>query len=241
MTTLTKIIVTIILSMLLLSCNFDANFGSINGTGNVTTVERNITDNFTKIKTSRGLDVYLTQGDVVNLSVEADENLHDIIKTEVVDGTLKIYSDENIGRADSKKVRLTFKDISNIKSTSGSDVYSTNTINVDDLEISSTSGSDLDLSINTESLTCKSTSGSQITLRGKTNSLNAKSSSGSDINAEELEANSSLVSASSGAAITVNTKKELFAKASSGGDIKYYGNPEKVKKSGGVSGNISKH
>ena len=241
MTTLTKIIVATVLSLLLLSCNFDATFGSINGTGNVISVERNITEDFTKIKTSRGLDVYLTQGDVVSLTVEADENLHDIIKTEVVNGTLKIYSDENIGRSESKKVRLTFKNISNIKSTSGSDVYSTNTINVDDLEINSTSGSDIDLSLNTETLTCKSTSGSQITLRGKTHSLNAKATSGSNIKAEDLQASSSHVSASSGAGITVNTKKELFAKASSGGDIKYYGNPEKVQKSDHVSGNISKH
>jgi len=153
---------------------------------------------------------------------------------------LKIYSDENIGRADSKKIRLTFKDISNIKSTSGSDVYSTNTINVNDLVINSTSGSDIDLSLNTETLTCKSTSGSQITLRGKTNSLNAKATSGSNIKAQDLKANSSHVSASSGAGITVNTNKELYAKASSGGDISYYGNPEKVEKSDGVSGHISK-
>jgi len=241
MTTLTKIIVTTLLSMLFLSCNFDVNFGSVNGTGNVTTTKRDISDDFTKIKTSRGLDVYLTQGNAVSLTVEADENLHNIIKTEVVNGTLKIYSDKNIGRADSKKIRLTFKDISNIESTSGSDVYSTNTINVADLEINSTSGSDVDLSLNTENLICKSTSGSQITLRGKTNSLNAKATSGSDINAEDLNASSSHVSATSGAGITVNTKNELYAKASSGGDITYYGNPEKIKKSDGASGNISQH
>ena len=241
MTTLTNIIVTTLLSLLFLSCNFGVNFNLVNGTGNVTTVERDISDDFTKIKTSSGLDVYLTQGDTQSLTVEADENLHNIIKTEVVNGTLKIYSDENIGRADSKKVRLTFNDISKIQSTSGSDVYSTNTINLENLEIKSTSGSDINLSLNTENLNCKSTSGSQITLRGKTNSLNAEATSGSDINAENLNASSSHVAATSGAGIIVITKKELYAKASSGGDISYYGNPEKIVKSDGVSGNISQH
>jgi hypothetical protein len=241
MTTLTKIIVTTLLSMLFLSCNFEANFGSVNGTGNVVSDERNISEEFTAIKTSRGLDVFLTQGDDTILIVEADENLHDIIKTEVENGTLIITASENIGRADSKKVRLTFKNISKIKTTSGSDVYSTNTLNIDDLEISSTSGSDVDLSVNTENLICKSTSGSQISLRGKTNSLNAKATSGSNIKAEDLIASSSHVSATSGAGITVNSNKELYAKASSGGDITYYGNPNKITKSDGVSGNISKH
>jgi len=241
MTTLTKIIVTTLLSILLLSCNFDVNFGSINGTGNVISAERNISEAFTTVKTSHGLDVYLTQGDDISLTVEADENLHDIIKTEVENGTLTITASENIGRAESKKIRLTFNDISKIKTTSGSDVYSTNTLIVDDLEINSTSGSDVDLSIDTETLRCKSTSGSQITLRGRTNSLNAKATSGSDINAEDLDARSSHVSATSGAGITVNTKKELYANASSGGDITYYGNPEKIEKSDGVSGHISQH
>ena len=43
-----------------------------------------------------------------------------------------------------------------------------------------------------------------------------------------------------GADITLNTSDELYAKASSGGDIKYYGNPEKITKKDGVSGNIRK-
>ena len=47
-------------------------------------------------------------------------------------------------------------------------------------------------------------------------------------------AESSHVKATSGADITVNTSKELIAKASSGGDVKYYGNPEKVEKSDGI-------
>jgi len=239
MTTLTKIIVTTLFSILLLSCNFDVNFGSINGTGNVISVERGLSEPFTTIKTSSGLDVYLTQDDDISLTVEADENLHDIIKTEVENGTLTIKASENIGRADSKKIRLTLNDISRIKTTSGSDVYSTNTFNVDELDINSTSGSDVNLSIHTQALRCKSSSGSQITLRGKTNLLNAKATSGSDINAEDLDANSSHVSATSGAKIHVNTKKELYAKASSGGDITYYGNPEKIEISDGVSGHIS--
>ena len=80
MTTLTKIIVTTLLSILLLSCNFDVNFGSINGTGNVISAERNISEAFTTVKTSHGLDVYLTQGDDISLTVEADENLQEIIQ-----------------------------------------------------------------------------------------------------------------------------------------------------------------
>ena len=242
MTTLTKIIIATLLSLSLFSCNFDMNFNTgVKGNGNVQIEKRTINESFTAIHASEGLDVYLTQGNNEDISVEADENLLDIIVTEVVDNTLKIHCKENIGRSKSQKVMVTFNDISKIVSTSGSDVYSTNTINSENLELKSTSGSDMKLDVNTSVLNCKSTSGSDLKISGKTDKLIAEATSGSDIKAGNLIAQSSQVKATSGADITINTQKELTAKATSGGDIKYYGNPEKVDKSDGVSGSIRKH
>ena len=242
MTTLTKIIVSTLLSLSLFSCNLDMNFNpGIKGNGNVQIEKRTINKAFTAIHASEGLDVYLTQGSNEEIIVEADENLLDIILTEVVDNTLKIHCKENIGRSKSQKVMITFNDISKIVSTSGSDVYSTNTINTEQLELKSTSGSDMKVDVNTSVLNCKSTSGSDLKISGKTDRLNAEATSGSDIKAGDLIAQSSQVKATSGANIRVNTQKELTAKATSGGDIKYYGNPIKVDKTDGVSGSIRKH
>ena len=230
-----------LMSLLFMSCNFDVNFNNgVKGTGNVSTENRNMEGTFTSIKVSHGLDLYLTQGETVALTVEADQNLQELIITEVENGTLKIYADKNIGTAQSKKIMLSFKDISSIKATSGSDVNSINTITANHLKLSTSSGSDMNLDINVETLDCKSTSGSDLVLRGNANALTAHASSGSDIEAHNLKTNSSHVKATSGAGITVNTKKELYAKASSGGDITYYGNPGFIEKSDGVSGRISK-
>ena len=239
MTTLTKIIVSTVLAMLMFSCNLGINLGpGINGNGNVVTDQRTLNDSFDQIEVSRGIEVYLTQGNSESIEVEADENLQEIIITEVRNNVLEIYADENIRHSKSKKVYVTFRDISNISTSSGSDVMSTNTINANNLELSSSSGSEIELDIVTETVSCDSSSGSDIKLTGKTDKLHAQASSGSDINASNLSAMSSQVKASSGAGIKVNTSKELIAKASSGGDIKYYGNPEKVQKSDGVSGSI---
>ena len=239
MTTLTRIIVTSIISLLMLSCNFSMNLGDgIDGNGNVETAERSISKDFDEIKVSQGIDLYITQSNDVSLTVEADENLHDLIMTEVTDGVLKIYSTENIRRASSKKVMLTINSISSIKATSGSDVYSTNTIEVANLELKSTSGSDIKLDVKTESLDCYSTSGSDMELSGSTNLFAASATSGSDINASDLLAETSNVKATSGADISVNTSKALTAKATSGGDIRYSGNPEKVEKSDTSAGSV---
>ncbi|MGB5419815.1 head GIN domain-containing protein [Algibacter sp.] len=239
MTTLIKFIIATILSLTLFSCNFDMNLNSgVRGNGEVSTEDRTINEPFSSIKASEGLDVYLTQSDNESIRVEADENLHDIILTEVENGILRIHTKENIGWSTSKKVHVSFRDISSITSSSGSDVYSTNTIHSERLDLKSSSGSDMKLDVNTSVLNCDSSSGSDIRLSGKTIKLVAEASSGSDIKAADLMAESSEVKASSGADITVNTSKYLTARASSGGDVRYYGNPEKVDKSDSSSGSV---
>ncbi|WP_299226225.1 head GIN domain-containing protein [uncultured Psychroserpens sp.] len=239
MTTLVKIIVTTFLSVLLFSCNFDMNFG-VKGDGNVITTERTLNEEFTAIEVSRGLDVYLAQGESNRIDVQADENLHNIIMTEIENGVLKIYADKNISYAASKKVMVNFKSINRLSSSSGSDVVSTTSIKSDQLDISTSSGSDVQVEVDVENLSCESSSGSDIKISGSANTFRADASSGSDIKAANLKAVSTRAEASSGADITVNTSKELIANASSGGDIKYYGDPEKVQKSDGASGSIRK-
>lgn len=236
-----KYSIGVLISFILMSCQFNGNFSfGVKGNGNVIKEDRTISENFNSIEVSRGIDVYLTQSDNINLMVEADENLHDIIITEVENNTLKIYADENISSSKSKKVFVNFKDIQKIVSTSGSDVYSTKIIQAENLKLKTTSGSDMELEIEVDVVDCESTSGSDLRLAGTANELYAKASSGSDIKAGDLVTNICNARATSGADITVHTREKLYASATSGGDIKYYGNPNDVTKKDGASGSISK-
>ena len=239
MTTLIKFIVATVLSLTLFSCNFDMNLNpGVRGNGEVVIENRTINESFSAIKATEGLNVYLTQSDNESIKVEADENLQELILTEVEDGVLKIHTKENIGNSTSKKVHISFKDISSITSTSGSNIYATNTINVDRLDLKSTSGSNMKLDVNTTDLNCKSTSGSNLKLSGKTIKLVAEATSGSNMKAADLMAESSEVKGTSGANITVNSSKELYARASSGSNVKYYGNPEKIDISDSSAGSV---
>lgn len=232
MTTIIKLVIASVLSLLMSSCTM--SFG-VKGNGNVKTVQRDMSGTYDEIEVSKGLDVYLTQSDTESISVQADENLHDIIITKIEGNVLKIYADSNISFSESRKVMVSFKTITRISAASGSDVYSTNTIQVDELSLETNSGSDMKLDVNAQSVTCSSSSGSDLKLSGSAVSLIAEASSGSDINAKELSSETSRVTAESGADITVNSSKELYAKTASGGDIRYAGNPLKVEKSDGVS------
>ncbi len=210
----------------------------VKGNRNVIIQDRTITSDFDAISVSHGIEVHLTMGNDIALSLEADENLHDLIITEVEDGELRIYSEKNIWSAKSKKIYLTASEIIKIKATSGSNVISENTISADELEIRTSSGADVRLMVDVSDLTCNTSSGSGASLKGATGSFNASSSSGSNIRAKELIAKSCNADVSSGANISVHVTNKLDANASSGGGIKYLGNPQNVQKNSSSGGSI---
>ena len=98
-----KIITALAAIIMLSSCNFDSIIGQVHGNGNVETEERMVTENFSEVKGSAGLDVYLTEGSENKIVVEADENLLEIIETDITNGRLNLTTKQNIGRVKIKK------------------------------------------------------------------------------------------------------------------------------------------
>ncbi len=235
-----KIILALVVVAVMSSCNFDINLGQVQGNGNVITEERPVTENFDKVKGSAGLDVFLTEGTENKIVVEADENLMAIIETNISNGKLTIRADKNIGRSKAKKVHVTYKNLSSIEASSGSDVIGNSVIKSEILSLDSSSGADLEVEVLSKELYAETSSGADIELSGKASTLYANASSGSDLNAKKLLVGNCNASASSGADITVTVKNKLDAKASSGGDVRYYGDPTAVTKKDGSSGSVRK-
>jgi len=234
-----KIMIAAIAVITLNSCAFDINIGQENGNGNVVTEERNVRE-FDKVKGSAGLDVYITKGSENKVVVEADENLMMFIETEVSNGRLSISTKRSIGRSKAKKVHVTYVDLSEIAASSGADVIVNSVIKNESITLDASSGADLEVEVFAKDLYVETSSGADIKVRGKATRLKAKSSSGSEIDAEELLVISCDADASSGGDITVNVKEELETEATSGGTIRYYGNPSAVSKNGGRSGSVRK-
>ncbi len=231
-----KIILALILTVSLTSCQF----GQIKGNGEVVTENRAVTADFDKVRGGSGIDVYLTEGTENKIVVEADENLQDIIETNISNGKLTIRSSQNIGWAKAKKVHVTYVSLTSIGASSGADVIGNSVIRTENLSLSASSGADLEVEVFTKNLTAETSSGADIIVTGKAGTLDAKASSGSELNAKRLQVITCSAKASSGADITVNVKDKLNAKASSGGDVKYYGDPVSVSKKDSSSGSIRK-
>ena len=233
-------ILAILSAFVMTSCNFDLVVNAESGNGNVVTKNRNLSDDFTGVKGSSGLDVFLEEGTENKVVVEADSNLHEFIETEVVNGVLKIRTTKNINRASAKKVYVTYTSLNVLEASSGADVIANDIVRADQLELSSSSGAELEVEIDAREVTAKTSSGADIKVSGRAKYLTADASSGSDLNARNLEANKVRAEVSSGADIVINVTESLDAKASSGGDIKYYGDPMTVNKKDGKSSAIRK-
>ncbi len=237
-TKITKLALTLLIAIACTSCVVEA-FNGIKGDRNVVTENRKITADFTAIKASTDLEVYLTQEDQNTVAVEADENLQDVIVTEVKNGVLKIYAAKNIWRAKSKKVHVSLKALHSLKATSGSEVRSKTTIQTDEIAISASSGASVRMTLTANNIATNTSSGAAIRLSGNTENHAAKASSGSSIKAFNLKSKNAIVKVSSGANIDIHASQRIEARASSGGDIDYTGTPKKVIQKTSSGGSIS--
>lgn len=236
---LTKTIVALLVALLVSSCQYSFDFGdSVKGSGKVTTEARQISEDFTNIEVSRGIEVEITQNSSKSVEVKADDNIINYIITKVEDGTLLITLDKSIKNSSTKKVMITMPSIESLRTSSGSSIESNNTLVVSKIDLRASSGSEINLSIEAEDIKCESSSGSDITLEGKALKLETSSSSGSDIDAQNLLANDVVAKSSSGSSIEIHPILSLNAKVSSGGDIKYYKNPKVINKKTSSGGSV---
>ena len=235
-----KNVVKLSLLVLLLVGGTSCVFTGVKGNGNVVSETRSISDDFVRIKASRGLDVYITKSQTVSLEVEADENLHELITTEVKNGTLIITSTKNIAIAKAKKIHLSVDHVNEILVSSGAEIYSENTFESEKLVIDVSSGAVVRMELEVGDLACESSSGADIRLSGKAENFRASSSSGSNIRAYDLATKHCVAKASSGSDIDIYVTESFQGKATSGADISYKGNPARVSQNDNSGGNVRK-
>jgi hypothetical protein len=225
----------------MISCQLKADnwFKSLRGNGNVTKETRKI-ESFDGIKASAGINVFLFQGDEEKVVVEADENLHECIKTEVKGSTLHCYIDCNIRFSKEMNVYVNYKMLNKINASSGSDVSGETVLKTSLLDINVSSAADVKIEVDAQKIYCDVSSGADALIKGKAQYFQGGASSGGDIKASDLSVEECDVKSSSGGEISINVTKKIEASTSSGGDITYYGKPENERIDESSGGNVSR-
>lgn len=212
---------------------------TVYGNKKVVTRERQARD-FTGIRVSTGIDVYLRQGNNPKLTVEADENLHEYIITENRNGILHVYADANIRSAEMKRVYVTMKDVTSVETSSAGDVIGETPIRTTTLRLSASSAGSIKLEVYADRIRAGISSSGDITLSGEADELEAGLSSAGDLNAFNLTVREADISASSAGDADITVTEKLTARASSAGGINYRGNPKYIDAHSSSAGGIRK-
>jgi Putative auto-transporter adhesin, head GIN domain len=230
---LARLIIAATAAMLFASCT------QINGSGNVTTENRKVEGTYTEVSVSGGLEAYISQGNVAEITIETDDNLQQHIKTEVSGGELKIYTDKSISPSKATNIRITLPVVEGITSSGGSTVKGNTVLKSNTLALESSSGSTLEVNVSATNVTAKSSSGSTLNLTGTANAIEAEAASGSTLNAAGLTVQTAVADAASGSTLTINALEKLTAEASSGSSVNYVKTPATLKTDVSSGGSVS--
>ncbi|MBN8675089.1 MAG: DUF2807 domain-containing protein [Chitinophagales bacterium] len=205
--------------------------------------KRNVTG-FHAIEVGGGIDLYLSQGDEA-VAVSASEiKYRDKIKTEVVNGVLKIrYEYEKGLRINwtSNKMQLkayvSVKQLDKLNASGGSDVRVEGSLKFAKLDLGVSGGSDFMGKVEVTDLKANASGGSDIHISGSAKTLDIDVSGGSDFKGFDLTVENCTVEASGGSDVSVTATKELNVESSGGSDVYYKGAAmiRHIKSSGGGS------
>ncbi|MCC7401823.1 MAG: DUF2807 domain-containing protein [Chitinophagaceae bacterium] len=190
--------------------------------------KRNVSG-FHGISVSGGMDLYLSQGDEA-LAVSASEaKYRDRIKTEVKDGILNIwYENNNNVRIDwgnrKLKVYISYKDLDQIKASGACDLLVIGDMKADDLRIDLSGASDLKGGkLVAKNLEIRLSGASDLKMSGNAEKVKVDASGASDFKAYEFTADFCAVQATGASSIHITVNKEISIKASGASDVFYKG------------------
>ena len=199
---------------------------------------------FNAISTSGSVQVELIQGDSpkVDYTIIKGDSEDLIIEVKGQELQVKIKSNSFWNRSETKaKVTVYYQTLKSIDCAAGSSIRAENEIVSTSMDIESSSGANCNVMVKSDDLNVDSSSGSKVIVHGTSNSVNYDASSGARIDAEGMMASVAVADVSSGASIALHASKKLNADASSGGSIKYKGDPEKTNIHSGFSGSIKSY
>jgi len=196
---------------------------------------------FIGVRTGEAIDVYLKKGDKESARVEVDGVSLSDVETEVSGNMLRIHMRPgNYRGRHSVKVYVTYVDIARISSSSASSIFTDGILKTSALEISCASAGNVELKVEAESVSIDVASAGDVTLEGKAKRLTLEASTAGSVDAYNFECETVEATAASGATVKIAVSKSLKAEASSGGSIRYRGNPSSTDTDSSSGGSVKK-
>lgn len=196
---------------------------------------------FSGVKSQVGIDVYLKKGTKESVQVVISGKIEQKnVVTEVSGGMLTVSVDKGSYNSVEIKVYVTFVEITKLMVNSGGNIFSEDVIKTSKLSLSATSAGTIEIQAEVDQLEANAGSAGEIEVKGKAGTAVIEAGSAGEVDAYELVANTVKVKAVTGASAKVNVVKEIEAKAATGADIRFRGNPERSNTSSSTGGSVKK-
>tara|TARA_B100001245_G_scaffold170903_1_gene129666 strand:+ start:163 stop:900 length:738 start_codon:yes stop_codon:yes gene_type:complete len=215
---------------------------------------------FTEVSVQEGIDAILTKGSKESARIEADGiDIEDVI-TEVSGGVLKLELEGDNHRNVDVTIYVTYVELEALKASSAGSIKVKDkviakgdfdircssagdieaNIEADEMDIDVSSAGDVELIISVNQLDIEVSSAGDVEIEGTAKYVDASASSSGDIDAYDLSCDEADLRASSGASIKLTVKEKLDGRASSGGSIRYAGNPKYVDGDSSSGGSVKR-
>jgi len=224
------------MSSLFASCNF---YRGAHGDGNVLKETRKVSS-FDGIEVSGAFEVFLKQGPVEEVVVEADANLLPLISTVVEGSTLKIDMKKPVHHVTTMKAYITVKDLKRLDVSGAVDIQTDGRITVPELYIDASGASDSKMEIVVQKLKLDCSGASKMKFSGSATDVKMDLSGASDLFAYDMLAESYDLEISGAGNAQINVSRRISAEISGAGSVKYKGSPTEVDQSVSGAGTIKK-
>jgi hypothetical protein len=199
--------------------SFGFVIGSEKGSGKLDTETRTVAS-FNRIESNLGVNVIVHIGEPQKVTVTIDDNLMDLLKTEVHGRTLEISARKSYSTKQDCTVEVTVPELEGISSNGSGDV-----------EVHDLNGGDFAYDL----------SGSgNFSAWGKVDRLNIEINGSGNVDTRQLNADDVEVSINGSGDATVAAKNSLDIEVNGSGSVSYQGNPEHIHQSISGSGSIEK-
>ncbi len=223
--------------------NVTAQWGKnqVKGSGNVTTTKITTAD-YDEIAVVGSITAELVSGKEGNISIKADDNLHEFVEVESTNGKLTVKIKKGVSYSSRHDIVVTvpFTEIGTISLTGSGDVIGKDTVKGKALSINITGSGDVVLATEATGIDAKITGSGDMKLSGKVENLEVKVSGSGDFSGYSLDATNVEVYVSGSGDAEVKAIASLKSRVNGSGDIRFKGSPpvndNKVMGSGSVRG-----
>lgn len=183
---------------------------------------------FTELEVSGAFEIVLTQGNSESLTIEADENIMDNIKTRITGSTLEIYTKGTIRNYRVMRVYITFKQLESIDLSGAVKVTADQSLQFDRLDLDISGACTIEFDMEADRLDLDLSGASKLYLNGYANYMEADCSGSSKLMLSGLKTKRISFESSGASTAEFWVTESLDVESSGASNVRYKGNPATV-------------